>query len=131
MAVFIIAASAIQLLKLVRTRGGNRRRGRVEDTLWPYYVLLVVGGTIHGMFSSVRPLRGALRSRALPEKGAFRATLTLLWTTLNTVLIALYLAERRGYGGRRRLYRGPVPLLAGGIAIGERLHSGESAVFSA
>jgi len=49
--------------------------------------LLPLGGIIHGAFGSGGPLVVVYATRALADKGQFRAALCLLWVVLNTALI--------------------------------------------
>jgi uncharacterized membrane protein YfcA len=66
----------------------------ISKTFWgrlPYYLILVVGGMVHGAFASGGPLVVLYASKTLTDKGSFRATLCLLWTTLNTLLLINYL----------------------------------------
>ncbi|MDR1625751.1 MAG: sulfite exporter TauE/SafE family protein [Spirochaetia bacterium] len=120
--IFIIVASAWQLL----LRLGHRKPAMAEAPrgikALPYYGLLVVGGIVHGMFSTGGPLVVIYASRALPDKGQFRATLCLLWTALNTVIIGAYLLE----GSITPPIAGNTGLLAlfviPGIIAGEKIH---------
>jgi uncharacterized membrane protein YfcA len=117
LAAFIVLASIAQLAKLA---WAGKKAGRLPRPL--AYALLVLGGVVHGMFSSGGPLVVLYASEALPEKGRFRATLCLLWTTLNAVIIGSYLASGSlgaGTAGKTALL---IPFLAAGIVIGERLH---------
>lgn len=50
--------------------------------------MLLLGGVIHGAFSSGGPFIVVYATRKLPEKSAFRATLSAIWLTLNTIIIA-------------------------------------------
>lgn len=122
LAAFIVASSAVQLAKPLAAR-----RGRSEPTPacapgWSYFLLLAAGGVVHGMFSSGGPFVVLYASRALPDKGAFRATLTLLWTALNTILIAGYLAEGSLTPEVGAATAAMLPFLAAGMVLGERLH---------
>jgi uncharacterized membrane protein YfcA len=54
---------------------------------WVLNTLLAVGGFIHGVFSSGGPLVVIYARKALPDKSNFRATVSLLWLTLNTVML--------------------------------------------
>ena len=49
-------------------------------------VLLVLGGAIHGAFATGGPLIVYVASREVPDKHAFRATLTALWSLLGIVV---------------------------------------------
>ena len=61
-------------------------------------------------------------TRALPDKGSFRATLCLLWTTLNTIIIATYLAEGSLDQGTVNTTALLIPFVVAGVIIGERVH---------
>lgn len=86
---------------------------------------------MHGMFSSGGPLVVLYATTALPDKGSFRATLCLLWTTLNSIIITTYL-----FGGnldKPALTTGVwmLPFLVLGIIAGEKVHDKVNAkVFS-
>jgi uncharacterized membrane protein YfcA len=120
--IFIIVASAWQLFM----RLGHKNSGIIEPPrgikALPYYGLLITGGIVHGMFSTGGPLVVIYASRALPDKGQFRATLCLLWTVLNTVIISTYLIE-----GSITLPIADntgmlVPFVIFGIIAGEKIH---------
>lgn len=87
-----------------------------------YYLLLFGGGMVHGAFASGGPLVVLYASRALPDKGSFRATLCLLWTTLNTVLLINYLRSGVFTAPIVSGTAGMLPFLAAGILIGEKIH---------
>jgi hypothetical protein len=57
--------------------------------------LLPLGGVIQGAFGSGGPLIVVYAARALTHKTVFRATLCMLWLTLNTVLIGGFVAVGR------------------------------------
>jgi len=117
LAAFIVLASAAQLAKLLLPRLAGGRLPRAAA-----YALLVAGGIVHGMFSSGGPLVVLYASRELPEKGAFRATLCLLWTSLNAIIIGSYLASGELGAGSLRTIGLLLPFLVAGIFVGERLH---------
>jgi uncharacterized membrane protein YfcA len=120
--IFIIIASAWQLF----LRLGHKKSGMLEAPrgirALPYYGLLIIGGIVHGMFSTGGPLAVIYASRALPDKGQFRATLCLLWAVLNTVIIGAYLIE----GSITLPIAGNTGLLVlfviPGIIVGEKVH---------
>lgn len=60
-----------------------------EDRLpqWALKLMLVAGGFIHGVFSSGGPLVVIYARNALPDKTNFRATISMLWLSLNTVML--------------------------------------------
>ena len=53
---------------------------------WVLDILLMLGGFIHGVFASGGPLVVIYAKKALPDKSHFRATICMLWVTLNTVM---------------------------------------------
>lgn len=50
-------------------------------------LLLFLGGIIHGAFSSGGPFVVIYASQALPNKSNFRATLCMMWVTLNSLMV--------------------------------------------
>jgi uncharacterized protein len=78
---FIVLTAAFQLKKIYRpAKGGWRLSPRL------HYVLLLCGGLVHGAFASGGPFVVLYAARKLADKGHFRATLSLLWLSLNTIL---------------------------------------------
>jgi uncharacterized membrane protein YfcA len=119
--IFIIIASTWQLFLRLGKKTGISEAPRGIRAL-PYYGLLVVGGIVHGMFSTGGPLVVIYASRTLPDKGQFRATLCLLWTVLNTVIIGAYLIEGSislSIAANTSLL---VPFVIFGIIAGEKIH---------
>lgn len=111
---FIVIAALTGLL-----RGPVPVGGAVSPV---YHLLLVAGGAVHGAFASGGPFVVLYATRRLPDKGQFRATLCLLWATLNTALMVSY-ATRGLLGGEMMgLVAGMLPFLAGGVIVGERVH---------
>ncbi|MDD4301702.1 MAG: hypothetical protein PHS03_04415 [Sphaerochaeta sp.] len=72
--------------------------------------------------SSGGPLVVLYATRALPDKGKFRATLCLLWTTLNTIIIAGYLIEGSLTLPVAKTTAMLVPFVVAGIIAGEHIH---------
>ncbi|NLZ77155.1 MAG: sulfite exporter TauE/SafE family protein [Spirochaetales bacterium] len=116
LALFIIAASTTQLIRSVGIRKKDEKVGILS------FLLLFAGGIIHGVFSSGGPLIIFYAKQALPEKGSFRATLCLLWASLNTIIIGAYLIE----GSLKKETLGAtaimIPFIAVGYLIGEHIH---------
>ncbi len=125
---FIIASAGIQLWKRLFRPLLQRREGiPIAEAgeglpLAVYWFLLFIGGIVHGAFATGGPLVVLYASRALPDKGNFRATLTLLWATLNTVLILQYAKlgafTTQAWGDLGLM----APFLASGIVVGEMVH---------
>ena len=79
---FMVAVAVRGLLPLVMTLNESRL------PKWALNLLLVAGGFIHGVFSSGGPLVVIYARQALPDKTRFRATISMLWLTLNSVMLA-------------------------------------------
>lgn len=114
---FIVASAAVQLLKLTGVIRITKQLPKAAR-----WGLLVVGGIVHGMFSSGGPLVVLYATAAIPEKGSFRATLCMLWTTLNTILLATFLTEQAFVAGTGTLTAWMAPFLLAGIVAGEKIH---------
>jgi uncharacterized protein len=130
---FITLTAAFQLWKLVVAPAIARRRdpqAGVEETgaaaapriRWFHYALLFLGGIVHGAFAAGGPLVVLYAAKALPEKGNFRATLTLLWATLNTVLIVGFASSGMFTTARWTHLGEMAPFLVVGIVAGEIVH---------
>lgn len=117
LAAFIVLASSLQIAAYFSPKAAGRKLPKPLA-----YGLLFAGGVVHGIFSSGGPLIVLYASGALPEKGKFRATLCLLWTTLNSILIGGYLVSASL--DRATLFRtgAMLPFLAAGIVAGEFIH---------
>lgn len=122
LAAFICIVSVWQLVRRIGKKDVNQesKSSRWQDIL--YYLLLVAGGIIHGMFSSGGPLVVLYASRHLPDKGRFRATLCLLWTTLNTIIITSYFIDGSMNSSVVRTTGLLVPFVLVGIVVGEKIH---------
>lgn len=121
LALFILFVSAYQLYHLGRKRPSKEPLEKGLQAI-PYYLLLVVGGIIHGIFSSGGPLVVLYASRQLKNKGSFRATLCLLWTTLNTIIIATYFLEGSFTVPVAKTTAWLIPFVLAGIVAGEKIH---------
>jgi len=120
LAVFIVIVSVVQLYKLSTQKEEPpvlTKKGAI-----PYYLLLFIGGIVHGIFSSGGPLVVLYASRTLRDKGTFRATLCLLWTTLNTIILSTYLIEG-SFTKDVTIKTGIlIPFVLLGIFFGEKVH---------
>ncbi|HOG00216.1 MAG TPA: sulfite exporter TauE/SafE family protein [Clostridia bacterium] len=87
------------------------------------YAALFAGALVQGMFNAGGPLIVLYANEQLRDKGSFRATMTALWFTLNTLGLALRLLITDMYTGRTFLtFAECLPVLALGILIGMLLH---------
>jgi uncharacterized protein len=120
---FIVVSATIQLVKIYRP-------GNIISTLPAFfsYILLFLGGIVHGAFAVGGPLIVLYSAHKIPDKGSFRATMCLLWTTLNTVLILQYLFERKLTGKIGIELSALLPFLFAGIVLGEIIHNKVSEV---
>ena len=86
--------------------------------------VLFCGGIIQGVFSSGGPLVIIYASKALPEKTAFRATLTSLWLTTNCIMVTKWsLVNKVWTPELLRIFAGSLPFIAGGMLLGNFLHN--------
>lgn len=116
--VFIVFSAAIQLYKCYIPEKNNR-----AIPAFVSYIFLLSGGIIHGAFAVGGPLIVLYSTKKIPDKGQFRATMCLLWATLNTVLILQYFIEKKLTieVGRDLLFL--LPFLVAGIIVGEIIHN--------
>lgn len=113
----VVLVSLKELFLLVRKR--ESRGGSV----WSNGAFLAGGGFFHGLFATGGPLIVLYASRRLPEKGRFRATLAVLWLTLNSVLLGSFLVQGRVEASSVLQAALFLPALAGGLLLGEILHA--------
>ena len=83
---------------------------------------LLGAGAIHGIFATGGPLAVFVAARELPEKAAFRGTLSMLWLVLNALVMPRLVFE--GQVSAATLQTSGLMLLplALGIAAGEWVH---------
>jgi uncharacterized protein len=115
---FVVGVSSLELLNLLRKRTGPRPLRPTAGL-----ALLAGGGFFHGLFATGGPLVVYYASRILPDKSAFRVTLSVLWLILNSVLICLYASSGRLQGQGPALALCLMPAAALGILAGEKLHA--------
>ncbi len=86
-------------------------------------IILFLGGIVHGAFGTGGPFIVIYAANALPNKSNFRATLCMLWVTLNGVIITKNLA----YGVLSKdiwiLFLVSLPFLLGGMLLGNKAHN--------
>ncbi len=114
---FVVLVAVLELVRLLRSA-----RPPAPLSPWKASAILVVGGVFHGMFASGGPMIVYYASRSIPDKHAFRATLSLLWLVLNTVLIVSFVFSGRIDGSALMLSAAILPALAFGILVGELVH---------
>ena len=117
LAVFMILVSVRGILK---SFGIIRKGAPIKNA--PALYLVFLGGIIHGAFSSGGPLVIIYASEKIKDKSVFRATLCLIWSTLNTILLAQMLINRQIDGGAIRLAGMALPFLIAGTLLGDYAH---------
>ncbi len=84
--------------------------------------LLLGAGVVHGLFATGGPLAVAVIARMMPGKAAMRATLAVMWFTLNVIVVSRLAVrghvDAESLGGSLRL----IPAMAAGMLIGEFVH---------
>lgn len=115
--VFIVATSLAEIYRLSK----QNSLSSPLQTL-PALTVLLTAGFIHGAFATGGPLVVYYSSRQINEKGAFRATMAMLWVVLDTILMISYLISGRLNVSTFRVSAYLFPALLVGIIIGENLH---------
>jgi hypothetical protein len=80
---FVVVVAAANL-------SGVRIKARIPR--FCYYVLNLLGGIFQGALSAGGPLLVIYAGLTCPDKAAFRATLAVVWLTLDSILLITYLA---------------------------------------
>ena len=86
-------------------------------------IILFLGGIIHGAFGTGGPFVVIYATRALPYKNNFRATLCLLWFTLNTIIIIQNIINGVITPEVTKLLLWTLPFLIGGMILGNIAHN--------
>jgi uncharacterized membrane protein YfcA len=89
---------------------------------WVAKVLLVIGGAVHGAFTTGGPLLIVYGDQTLRPKATFRATLSLMWLALNALLAIVWTWRQHWLAPSFRLSLLGLPFMLGGLVLGERLH---------
>jgi uncharacterized membrane protein YfcA len=99
--------------------------GLVAITSLKKYLLnfiLFFGGIIHGAFGSGGPFIVIYATKALPDKSNFRATLCMLWVTLNSIMIFKNIKSGVMTTPVCELILWMLPFLAAGMILGNYTH---------
>lgn len=111
--VFVVGLAGLQL---VRPAGKPLPRAL-------QWLLLGLGGVVHGLFGTGGPMIVYVVRQRLADKTAFRSTLAVLWLVLNVALLVNYgsagLYQRTTFHAAAVLALAIVP----GLYVGERLHA--------
>jgi uncharacterized membrane protein YfcA len=114
---FVVVLAAVELWRVLRESLVTREVPRPAAT-----AALLGAGVMHGMFSTGGPLLVWALGRSIPEKRAFRATLSCVWLVLGSTLTAAYAAYGHLDGASLRATGALVPVLVLAIAAGEWAH---------
>jgi uncharacterized membrane protein YfcA len=85
-----IALGVFVVLVAVANLAGLRIRVKIPEL--SYYLLNLLGGIFHGALAAGGPLLIIYTARSVEDKAAFRATLSIVWVVLNSILCITYLA---------------------------------------
>lgn len=113
---FMIAVAVRGLLSYLVKLNENRLPG------WALNILLAVGGFIHGVFSSGGPLVVIYAKKVLPDKSNFRATISMLWLALNTIMLVQSVVSGRMTAQIWEIIAVCLPFLVGGALAGNWAH---------
>lgn len=86
------------------------------------HFILFLGGCVHGAFTSGGPLVTVYATETLPQKGNFRATLCMLWVTLNGIIVIQSAAKGTITPDVLKLLAFTFPFLAVGAVLGNWAH---------
>lgn len=84
--------------------------------------LLVGAGVVHGIFATGGPLAVAVIGRMLPGKAALRATLAVMWLTLNVIVCARLVARGHLDGDSLTASLQLAPAMVVGMVAGDLVH---------
>jgi len=115
--VFVVAVAILELCRLLISRDRAPRINPIAAR-----ILLLGAGFFHGIFASGGPLIVYYASREIDEKRVFRATLSLLWLVLNSVLLCTFIATDRLSSSQVALAGQLAIGLVVGIVLGELWH---------
>ena len=85
-------------------------------------IALLGAGLIHGIFATGGPLAVFVSARELPEKAAFRGTLSALWLVLNALVMPRLVLEGQVTAGTLETSALMLLPLGLGIGAGELIH---------
>jgi uncharacterized membrane protein YfcA len=114
---FVVTLAALELWRLLRESAVAREIPPPAAT-----AALLGAGVMHGMFSTGGPLLVWALGQSIPEKRAFRATLSCVWLVLGSALTTAYAWNGRLHGGTLHATAALLPVLVLAIAAGEWAH---------
>ncbi len=119
-----VAVALVGLYGILRQKDRVKDSGRTDGPLGLTLDLaaLLAAGLVHGMFVCGGPILIGYMTRKLPEKAAFRATISTVWIFLNGIIFLTHLFSG-GFGLTTLRVTGcALPFLFGGMALGGFLY---------
>jgi uncharacterized membrane protein YfcA len=120
-AAIVVAVAIFEMARLAReTASASGPEPAIPAAL--QVTVLSVAGVVHGLFATGGPLAVAVINRSVPDKATLRATLAVLWLTLNLLVVTRLVVD--GVLGPHTLQVSValVPALVIGIVAGELIH---------
>ncbi len=87
-----------------------------------FHALNFAAGVVQGALATGGPLMVIYAARMIKDKSAFRATLSLVWLVLNTVLCLSYTVSNRWSADMAPITGIAVPTMVFGTVLGMKLH---------
>lgn len=116
--VFVVVVAAWQLKQALGAGAALRPLPEVARVSG-----LVGAGVIHGVFATGGPLAVFVSARELPDKHAFRATLSALWVVMNALVMPRLVRDGVVTGATLTTSALLLVPLGLGIVLGERAHA--------
>ncbi len=85
-------------------------------------LILIVGGFVHGAFTTGGPLLVVYAQRAMPDKTEFRSTLGVTWLVLNAGLMIGWTISGSWSEQTPVICLVGLPFMVAGLSVGEYLH---------
>ena len=121
---FIFFVGIRGLVRFFRPREESPAPAVKDPHALPARIVLFMGGVIQGAFSSGGPVVVMYASRAIPEKSRFRAVLSSLWLTTNSIMALKWTVAGNVWTpflGRMILCL--LPFIVCGMVTGDLLHN--------
>ena len=85
--------------------------------------MLLGAGVVHGLFATGGPLAVAVIGRMIATKAALRATLAVMWLTLNVIVLTRLASRGHVTTSTLTVSAALAPAMLTGLGIGELLHA--------
>ncbi|MBE6068609.1 MAG: sulfite exporter TauE/SafE family protein [Clostridium lundense] len=110
----------VSIRGLIIAYKGTKHNKPINNSILSLFLFL--GGCMHGAFSSGGPLVILYASEKLPNKSNFRATLSMLWVSLNSIIVLQSALSHRITPDVLKLSLYTLPFLAAGAVLGNLAH---------